>query len=629
MARDAHSHGEYAVASSAAGHSIRVLWYTPDLNLVVDHGGRRWEALPPQASDLLLGSQECSLRLARSKAITSFTRGDEVGLRCTLSEFDHVDANVTVTLEVAIEQTSGDVLFRVIPQHAETAIKRVEWPPAFCTKPLPDHVAVIPTMQGFLLPGNWPLETSLDKVWPYSGQAWTRGVYMPWWGQLREGHGYVAILETPYDSGIRLQHPPGGPTTVGPRWLPCSGSLRYPRAVRYRFFERCTHVHLAKAYRSWVAEQGLLRTLAEKSAENPRVKKLHGTGVIHTSILYHVEPSSPYYAKVENPHDLHAFSERADQLERLFREHTLEGLYVHLDGWGKRGYDNLHPDVLPPCLEAGGWDGMRQFAAKCGALGYLFATHDQYRDYYRDADTFNEDLAVRNAQGNSPRSCEWFGGPQSILCAVKAKGYLTRNLNELSRNGVDLTGIYLDVFAVADLDECFHPDHPMTRQECAAARNACFALARSRGLVVSSEEPVDFAVPYLDLVHHAAYAQHPTPGEGPALGIPTPLFSLVYHDCLVVPWTSLEHGGWGIPKEDAGFLHALLNGGVPYVSLTPSQEQLAAAKTVRDLHRSVGWESMESHEFLDSSYRVQRTTFANGTRVLVDFVNDYYEISTQ
>ena len=27
--------------------------------------------------------------------------------------------------------------------------------------------------------------------------------------------------------------------------------------------------------------------------------------------------------------------------------------YVHLDGWGLRGYDNLHPDILPPCPDAG------------------------------------------------------------------------------------------------------------------------------------------------------------------------------------------------------------------------------------------------------------------------------------
>ena len=620
----------YTVRCTASnGKQVAVEWKARDLTLAVTHGEHRWESLPPEKPDLRVGSHSSYLHSARSLSIASFERGDEVGLRCTASSFAGVpdDVNAAITLELAIERNSGDVLFRVIPQDERTEVAEVAWPPAFATQASPGHVTVVPTMQGFLLPGNWPRETSLDKVWPYSGWAWSRGLTMPWWGQIRDGHGYLAILETPFDGGIDLQHPPGGPTIIGPRWRGSRGLIRYHRTVRYRFFDRCTHVTLAKAYRSWAEVQGRVRTLAEKSAENPRVLALRGTGVIHTSILYHVQPSSPYFSKVENPHDLRTFHERAEELGRLAAEHRLTGLYVHLDGWGRRGYDNLHPDVLPPCEEAGGWEGMSRLASECERLGYIFATHDQYRDYYLDADTYTDELAIRTANGVAPRSCEWFGGPQAILCAERAAGYLARNLDEIARNGVNLTGIYLDVFAAADLDECYHPDHPMTREQCAAARNRCFALARARGLVVSSEEPMDFAIPYLDLVHHGPYPQHPAPGEGPALGIPAPLFSLVYHDCLVIPWTSLERGGWGIPPEDSGFLHALLNGGVPYVSLAPSPEYLAKVEVVRDLHRSVGWDQMEEHEFLDESCRVQRTTFTNGTRVLVDFDKDTYEIT--
>ena len=53
---------------------------------------------------------------------------------------------------------------------------------------------------------------------------------------------------------------------------------------------------------------------------------------------------------------------------------------------------------------------------------------------------------------------------------------------------------------------------------------------RAWGGVVSSEEPSDWSVPYLDLVHHGPFVLNPDPGKGPAMGIPIPLFNLVYHD---------------------------------------------------------------------------------------------------
>ena len=34
-------------------------------------------------------------------------------------------------------------------------------------------------------------------------------------------------------------------------------------------------------------------------------------------------------------------------------------LYLHLDGWAQPGYDNQHPDYLPACKEAGGWEDMK------------------------------------------------------------------------------------------------------------------------------------------------------------------------------------------------------------------------------------------------------------------------------
>ena len=52
------------------------------------------------------------------------------------------------------------------------------------------------------------------------------------------------------------------------------------------------------------------------------------------------------------------FSVRAEQMRELHRKGLKKG-YTHFNGWDRHGYDNLHPDVIPPHKEAGGAEGMR------------------------------------------------------------------------------------------------------------------------------------------------------------------------------------------------------------------------------------------------------------------------------
>jgi len=168
--------------------------------------------------------------------------------------------------------------------------------------------------------------------------------------------------------------------------------------------------------------------------------------------------------------------------------------------------------------------------------------------------------------------------------------------------------------------------HTATRADCLKYRGLCLDFIRSTGGVVSSEEPADWAIPHIDLVHHGPFALDPDPGRGPAMGIPTPLFSLVYHDALLLPW-SLDKGAWGIPETDLGYLHGLAHAGKPYLSLQGTDEELRQVRTMCALNARVGLLEMTNHEFLDKSFRRQRTTFADGTTVTIDLDNETFDIS--
>ena len=64
-------------------------------------------------------------------------------------------------------------------------------------------------------------------------------------------------------------------------------------------------------------------------------------------------------------------------------------------------------------------------------------------------------------------------------------------------------------------------------------RGNCFSWLLSQGILSSSEEVSDWAVPYLVFCHYAPSDFMLRPSETPKKGLPVPLFNLVYHDCVI------------------------------------------------------------------------------------------------
>ena len=591
----------------------------------VDTPTTAWQLEGSREGDLQIrfGDKTISLSLAAAgrRVISPYDNGFESGLKIELGDFraETNQLDLSLQLFLCFEGSDEDVVATLIASDGNARVRRCDWPAGLAADSF--DTTIVPYMQGMLLPKTWPEKTRL-----YDTMCFGRGLYQPWWGHEHGAAAMMVVLETPDDGGCQFEHPAGGPTKIGPRWVHSLGRFAYPRRARLCFFDQGNYVDLAKRYRRHAIAVGRFVSLREKIARNPAVARLIGAPVVHTSILYHIQPESSYYHK-DDPaknHQLVTFEARATDLQALAAK-GITNAYVHLDGWGLRGYDNLHPDVLPPCPDAGGWDGMKRFAEVCERLGFLFAIHDQYRDYYLDARSYHDRHTLIEESGKRPSGSTWYGGRQSILCPSLAPGHVRKNHTAIRDHGVKLRGAYLDVFSVVPPEECYQPQHPVTRTECLRYRGECLDSVRAWGGVVSSEEPSDWSVRHLDLVHHGPFALNPNPGKGPAMGIPIPLFNLVYHDALLMPW-SLGRGEWGTPEKDPGYLHALANGGMPYLGLNPGTEHLQQVRTVCALHRRVALLEMTRHEFLDEARRRQRTTFADGTRVTVDLDHDRWEV---
>lgn len=484
---------------------------------------------------------------------------------------------------------------------------------------------VWPNMSGTLIPADYERAIGMPESGASSEAlmdhhalhvATSRSLYQPWWGLMGHLGACVVIAETDLDFALDLWHPAGGPTHASPAWLPSLGELAYPRAIRYHLLGPSDHAALAKVYRAWVQRTGRWVSLQEKLERNPVAQRLVGAIIFPVSVCSRNKQKRPTEVRIT------PFADLTKQLERLHRL-GIQRAYLHVDGWGFHGYDNHHPDVLPPCLEAGGWEGLLAFARKAQEYGYLFGLHDQYRDYYHDGPAYQDRRAIKGPQGNVRAFSHWAGGPQGFLCAREALPFVRRTFEELLGRGVPLTASYLDVFAVVPVDECYDPAHPMTRTDCFRWRAQALDYVRSLGLAISSEEPVDQFMPHLDFCHWADAPRWEFM-SGEPLGIPLPLHNLIYHDALLLP--AVYDYGYDQSLRTEYALRGLAEVEIPYGRYHWNQpSQLKHARLMATLHAEWGTHELVDHHLLEADGSVQAFIYPEGS-VQIDLARQRYRI---
>ena len=603
-----------------------------DLAMTVTAGEAQWRFQPSADDDVRLtdydpdrefppgdapfGETAFALSSARTKTACAFHTSYSAGMTLTLADFP---AAPGLEFRFTYNLTGRDLTVELVPRETESSVSMLRYPKPIILDGEAYEQSVIAAKQGLVIPGDQPT-TIFKSRW--LNMKW---LYMPWWGHIRHGHGVQTIVETRFDAGCEYAHNPGGPTVIQPWWEQSLGRLGYTRVLRYTFTDQSDYVAMAKCYRRYAMETGLFTSLKEKCARTPNLKKVIGAPVLHTGTLTQtLSESETFRAEhYEQNHFSDSFYKRAKEVREI-RAKGIERLYIHLDGWGFRGYDSGHPDTAPPNHECGGWDGLRELADTCDEIGWVFALHDQYRDYYHNAALYDLRLAKYDVRGRFEDNNGWNGGPHTILSAWFAPGYVRRNHDALLNHGIKVRGAYLDCFAVSPIEESTEPNHPLTCEDCFKLRKRCFDLLRARGYVVSSEEPVDCFMTSIDLCHHAPYITD-ADGFPEPIGLRVPLYNLVYHDAILTPW--YFETGWATPKQQAsGFLHCLLNAGLPYLGDYNDPEHLERIKVASDLALRCGFAEMTNHEILSEDATIQRATYSNGVTVTVNFNDETYEI---
>lgn len=541
---------------------------------------------------------------------------------------DYENDDLLIRTFYLIETISDEVLLRLLVMKDDGHIKEIHWPSPLVVD---SGYHVLPIRQGIQLfvDDLTPLEI------PFNGQFCSAGAYLSMLGSvLDNGNACLMMNETPWDSRYEvLSLSDISKARLGFIQMNSLGKMTGRRDLRYRFFKNADYNDLAKAYRSHLNENGMIVKLSQKAIALPKIQDLVKASFVHMGIKTFVQEDSRFYdpkQPTKNNH-LTSFATRAKEMAS-YKEMGMEQLYLHLDGWGI-AYDNGHPDVMPINQEAGGKLAMQALVNQVHKLGYLFGIHDQYRDYYHRASSYDPEYAIIDEKGERLTHANWAGGQQNYLCASLAKDYVKRNFTMLKEQGIHLDAAYLDVFTCNELDQCANPNHYMTRKDCADARGACFRYLIANGIMPSSEELNEWAMKDIVFCHYAPY-EFQMHEDGEAYGRGIPLFNLVFHDCAIIPWMMDR------PNDDY-MLYALLNGGAPYFrrdaaypnidgafthGLVPLAEQKERCQIVLNFHQLVAGKEMLRHEFLDETGRIQRTTFADQHEVTINLDKGTYTI---
>ena len=626
-----------------AGKRYKVTLNARNLAINIDAGSVRWSTVASTPHDMLVksGREEFATGLSQAKKIeiVPYDAGFKTGVKISLSGWSHNSSKIDLKLflTVCLEGRDEDLVFDTTASEDDATLRQLDWPGALDARDI--DYTVLSNGRGTLLPRNWPKEyypirsitpegkiaaTDHSVLQSHVIESWS----MSWWGFQKGRSAMMTIVETPDDASYQFKHPAGGPTEIGPRWISQLARFNYPRSARMVFFEQGNYVEMAKRYRRYVMDTGQFVSLKEKIARTPAVASLLGTAQTRISILHNLSPDSDRYdtKDLSKNYSLVSFDERAKQLRDL-RSHGFDHVLVFISGWPHLGYDRQHPDSLPPPEKAGGWAGFKRLVDTCLELGYPYILHDQYRDYYLDAPSYDPQFAVReedarlpaqafpgsrfgdSKQGDMPLMRHWDGGRQAYLNNRFWLGQLVKNYQLFFEHDIKPQGIYIDVIGYVPPDADFNPEHPTTRTEAMAGRAATMTWARHNLGIVATEAGADWTIPYVDLINQSG---------GGSKAILVPLYNLVYHDAVIVSYGA---------RDQQSLLRGILNGGVPELPITPTDEQTQTLmRAMMALHKRVGLLEMTRHEFLDSNYRSERTTFADGTTVTVDWDKNSFKI---
>ncbi len=510
-----------------------------------------------------------------------------------------------------------DVDYRLNDKWLEVEIISVDnsIPNLMFPTPVESESLVVPKEQG-----HWFREPVGNRWLRYMWQFLST-VNMRWFGGLRGDKGWLGIVEKGYaDAGVMATiH------SICPVWQKSLGSWNYKKIIRYAFTDN-GYVGIAKAFRHWAKSKGLVKTLKEKIEESLALSSLVGGRML--SIMQCVPFQKArfddrltgiedrYIGKQEGPVVLVTHKQAKKIIKEAKKLGMKKGMFS-LHGWIKGGYDETHPDIWPPEPKLGTISELNEICAE--KAPYVVNLHDNYQDIYEQCPSFPHGT-VRLRDGLPMPGGIWAGGQAYILNSKNALEYAKRNWKYLKTLG--MTSIYFDTATAEEFKESWEKGNRQTRAQDEKRKVQLLNFFKSKGIIVGSENGMDFGVPYTDWAPNSPHRH--------ISGQSIPLWPLVFHDCML----NIRGVGWGgdVPAYEKELKRCCLENmlwGYMLSFYVSSPEQWSSIKKAFSKtyyadkwHAGIAVSEMVNHKFMTDDFLVEQTEFASGDAIIVNFSNE-------
>ena len=328
------------------------------------------------------------------------------------------------------------------------------------------------------------------------------------------------------------------------------------------------------------------------------------------------------------------YSTIADEMRRMIR-YGLTDSFLTVHAWQRWGYDYRLPDIWPPLPDLGTVEDMRRIAEVCRAQDIPWGLHDNYIDFYPDAEGYSYKHIAFTADGRPIPA--WYNEGRDAQAyrwrSDAFRPFMERNL-ALIKDGVAPTHYFIDVFtSIGCIDFYDSEGNFHSSLETRQAWGETFAYIRDLlgNAPTTSEAGHDQLTGYLD----GADCQHLTLSPKPQEFMVyrecdgwerVPWFDAVNHDRFIlhgVGYSGRYEGGrsraeHGINSDDY-ISDEILTGHALMVD-TGCWGRQAVRKyyLAQDIARSLALRHITGVEMVDGDMHRQAVRWDNGTRVYVN-----------
>jgi hypothetical protein len=443
---------------------------------------------------------------------------------------------------------------------------------------------------------------------------------------MKQNNGWMAIFDYhTANVGALLVN-----SQIAPAWVRSMGKWHGNYTIRYGFTTD-GYVGIAKRYRKYAQENGLFKSLKEKTDANPNLQKLLGGRALQFMQMF--PKGNPKYKdefwfndqqfKNERGGINFTFKQVMKKVELAKNMGFNKGMIL-LRGWIKNGYDASHPDILPPDPALGTIEELKEVMHIEG--DYIKALHDNYQDFYDTTKSFPRGVNVR-PDGKLMSGGLWGGGNCYIANSIYSLEYLKRNWEDVKT--LDPTGYFLDTTACNQLYESYEKEKPQTKADDMLYKYKMYEFLDQQKQITGSENTGDFLIP---VIHWFELQTNMERVEGETI----PLWQLVFHDAAY----SCQYETFRKNSPYPSWLEDMLYGyflrfwvpfgfgeGKPktkeeytgWGNWDYTDESFKNTYHVDRWHEKIGMEEMTNHRFLTDDFKVEETEFGHKYKIIVNF----------